>query len=69
MMQRPDDPVASTMGLFGLAASTVALAILVMSSAASIFAGHPLPGAAGVMVFGPCATWCTQTLWRWLRTA
>lgn len=66
-MQRPDDPVANLLGIAGLAASTLVLAILVMSSAAAILSGKTISGAAGVVVFGMCASWCTTTLWRWLR--
>jgi hypothetical protein len=69
MQPRDDDPLARTMGLFGLAASLLVLVVLLLSSAATIFAGHPVSGAAGVIVFGPCATGCTQALWRRLLAA
>ncbi len=65
-MQKPDDPMASLLGIGGLAASTVVLVILVLSSAAAILTGNQAPGAAGVVVFGMAATWTTQTLWTWL---
>ncbi len=64
MLHPNNDPVASILGLFGLAASLVVLVVLLLSSVATIFSGHPGPGAIGVIVFGPCATWCTQSLWR-----
>lgn len=65
MQHRPtNDPVAAALGLFGLAASLIVMIVLVLSSAATIFAGHPVAGAAGVIVFGPLATWCTEALWR-----
>lgn len=63
------DPLVHMLGLSGLAAALVMLAMAVLASAAAIFAGHPMPGAAGVIVFGPCATWCTQALWRRLLAA